>query len=255
MTGEPQVQYRLGVAGDSDAVAALHAASWRRHYRGAYADAYLDGDIIAERREVWARRMATPREDQCTIVAKADGALVGFVHWRLVRKEGPDQDGYERLACPGQGEHPHLSCPLRPEASVTSLGKIPVLVPPSDPPKVCTQSAVTIAPDIGARHRQDLAFGSPEWVEVYATYRNTIEGTNGFVKDPAHESLQAPARRRVRGIAAQSLFVGLLVMSANIRKIHSFREMRANGEGPAVAERARRRRTSLCDFHPLPPPA
>jgi GNAT superfamily N-acetyltransferase len=80
MTGEPQVQYRLGVAGDSDAVAALHAASWRRHYRGAYADAYLDGDIIAERREVWARRMATPREDQCTIVAEADGALVGFVH-------------------------------------------------------------------------------------------------------------------------------------------------------------------------------
>jgi len=175
--------------------------------------------------------------------------------WRLVRKEGPDQDGYERLACPGQGEHPHLRCPLRPEARVTSLGKIPVLVPPSDPPKVCTQTAVTIAPDIGARHRQDLAFGSPEWAEVYATYRNTIEGTNGFVKDPAHESLGAPARRRVRGIAAQSLFVGLLVMSANIRKIRSFREMRANGEGPAVAERARRRRTSLGDFHPPPPPA
>ncbi len=75
------------------------------------------------------------------------------------------------------------------------------------------------------------------------------------MKDPAHESLQTPARRRVRGIAAQSLFVGLLVMNANIRKIRSFREMRANGEGPAVAERARRRRTSLGDFHPPPPRA
>ena len=77
--------------------------------------------------------------------------------WRLVRKAGPDQDGYERFACPAQGEHPHLCCPLRPQAN--ALGKVPVLSPPAVPPKVCTQSAVTIAPDIGARHRQDLAFG------------------------------------------------------------------------------------------------
>ena len=37
--------------------------------------------------------------------------------------------------------------------------------------------AVTIAPDIGARHRQELALGSPEWARAYATYGNTIEGT------------------------------------------------------------------------------
>jgi ribosomal protein S18 acetylase RimI-like enzyme len=61
-------------------VAALHAASWRRHYRGAYSDTYLDGDIIADRLAVWAGRMAQPREDQCTIVAEDGGALVGFVH-------------------------------------------------------------------------------------------------------------------------------------------------------------------------------
>ena len=77
--------------------------------------------------------------------------------WRLVHKEGADQDGYERFACPAQGEHPHLCCPLRPQAN--ALGQVPVLSPPAEPPKVCTQSAVTIAPDIGARHRQDLAFG------------------------------------------------------------------------------------------------
>jgi hypothetical protein len=28
----------------------LHADSWRRHYRGAYADAFLDGDVLADRR-------------------------------------------------------------------------------------------------------------------------------------------------------------------------------------------------------------
>ncbi len=110
--------------------------------------------------------------------------------WRLVRKSGPDADGYERFACPAQGDHPHLCCPLRPEAK--ALGQVPVLSPPAVPPKVCTQSAITVAPDIGARHRQDLAFGSDEWASTYATYRNTIEGWNGYVKDTAHEALASP---------------------------------------------------------------
>jgi len=175
--------------------------------------------------------------------------------WRLVRKEGPDADGYERFACPGQGEHPHLCCPLRPASATKALGKIPVLLAPADPPKICTQSAVTVAPDIGARHRQDLAFGSPQWARTYATYRNTIEGTNGYVKDTAHESLGSPGRRRVRGIAAQSLFVGVLLMAANFRKIAAYRDLVANGEGSKVAERARRRRISITDYRPPPPPA
>jgi hypothetical protein len=172
--------------------------------------------------------------------------------WRLVRKEGPDADGYERFACPGQGEYPHLNCPLRPASANRALGQIPVLNPPAEPPKVCTQTAVTIAPDIGARHRQDLAFGSPEHARVYATYRNTIEGTNGYVKDAAHEALGQPGRRRVRGIAAQSLFVGLLLMAANFRKIVAYRYLMAEGEGSKVAERARRRRISLTEYRPPP---
>ncbi len=80
--------------------------------------------------------------------------------WRLVRKQGPDRDGYERFACPARGEYPHLCCPLQPASAQRALGKIPVLLAPTDPPKICTQSAVTIAPDIGALHRQDPAFGS-----------------------------------------------------------------------------------------------
>jgi hypothetical protein len=175
--------------------------------------------------------------------------------WRLVRKEGPDDDGYERLACPGRGEHPHLCCPLQPAAAERALGKVPVLEPPADPPKVCTQSAITVAPDVGARHRQDLAFGSPQWARTYATYRNTIEGTNGYVKDPAHESLHSPGRRRVRGIAAQSLFVGLLLMAANFRKIAAYRALVERGDTDKVAARARRRRISLTDYRAPPPTA
>jgi ribosomal protein S18 acetylase RimI-like enzyme len=80
MTDELDVLYRAGVGADSAQVAVLHAESWRRHYRGAYSDAYLDGDVVADRLEVWAGRMGEPREDRFTIVAEADARLVGFVH-------------------------------------------------------------------------------------------------------------------------------------------------------------------------------
>ena len=184
--------------------------------------------------------------DETTYKARTEARVA----WRLVRKAGPDQDGYERLACPAQGDHSHLCCPLRPQAN--ALGKVPVLSPPAEPPKVCTQSSITVAPDIGARHRQDLAFGSEEWVSTYAAYRNTIEGWNGFVKDPAHEALAAPGRRRVRGIAAQSIFVTLLLMAGNFRKIAAFRQIVADGTADKVAERARRRRVSLADYRSPP---
>lgn len=170
--------------------------------------------------------------------------------WRLVRKQGPDHDGYERYGCPAQGDHPHLACPLRSASAGRALGRIPVLNPPESPPKICTQASVTIAPDVGARFRQDLAYASQEWRSTYASYRNTIEGLNGYMKDPCHEALAAPGRRRVRGIAAQSLFVTLLLMAANVRKIAAFRQMVADGIERRVAERARRRRTSLTDYRP-----
>jgi ribosomal protein S18 acetylase RimI-like enzyme len=65
--------------GDADRIAALHADSWRRHYRGAYADAYLDGDLLTDRRTVWSSRLAEP-EGTRTIVAERDRDLIGFVH-------------------------------------------------------------------------------------------------------------------------------------------------------------------------------
>ena len=74
------VELRFGTAEDAAAIAALHADSWRRHYRGAYSDAYLDGDVVADRLAVWSERLAEPSEAFVTIVAEQDGALVGFAH-------------------------------------------------------------------------------------------------------------------------------------------------------------------------------
>jgi len=74
------VAYRAATAADADAVAALHADSWRRHYRGAYADAYLDGDVVTDRRRVWTARLAAASDDARTIVAESAGRVIGFVH-------------------------------------------------------------------------------------------------------------------------------------------------------------------------------
>ena len=170
--------------------------------------------------------------------------------YALKRKDGPDGDGYERLCCPALGDHPGLMCPLR-EGSLTPRdGRMKVLDPPADPPKLCRQSAITIAPDVGARHRQSLPFGTEEWARRYATLRNTIEGTNGYLKDPAHEALGQPGRRRVRGIAAQSIFCAFLVTAANLRKIRAFRALVAEGKTNQVAVRAHRRRVRLGDYLP-----
>ena len=79
--------------------------------------------------------------------------------------------------------------------------------------------------------------------------RNTIEGLNGLIKDPAHEALAQPASRRVRGIAAQSIFTALLLTAANIRKIRAWRALTARDKTP-ITRRARRRRASLRDYLP-----
>ena len=72
---------RRGGFGDVEAVAGLHADSWRRHYRGAYADAFLDGDIGADRLELWSERLTTDDDGSTvTLLAEDDGGFVGFVH-------------------------------------------------------------------------------------------------------------------------------------------------------------------------------
>jgi ribosomal protein S18 acetylase RimI-like enzyme len=74
------VSFREAAAADADGVAALHADSWRRHYRGAYADAFLDGDVLVDRRAVWSRRLAMQGPESVTIIAEIDSEMAGFVH-------------------------------------------------------------------------------------------------------------------------------------------------------------------------------
>jgi GNAT superfamily N-acetyltransferase len=72
--------FRFAGASDATGVAALHADSWRRHYRGAYSDAFLDGDVAADRLAVWTDRLAQRSPGSCTIVAVDESGLIGFAH-------------------------------------------------------------------------------------------------------------------------------------------------------------------------------
>ena len=56
MTSPDDLRFRPADADDAAAVAGLHADSWRRHYRGAFSDAFLDGDVVGYLRDAVDRR-------------------------------------------------------------------------------------------------------------------------------------------------------------------------------------------------------
>ena len=68
---------------DAHAVADLHADSWQRHYRGAYTDAFLDGDVVEVLTGVWTTRLATPTPHARTLLAEYDGQVIGLAHTRF----------------------------------------------------------------------------------------------------------------------------------------------------------------------------
>jgi GNAT superfamily N-acetyltransferase len=72
------IALRQAEASDADVIAELHAASWRRNYRGMLADAYLDGDLVAERLAHWQRRLTTAGDGVFGVLALDDGRPVGF---------------------------------------------------------------------------------------------------------------------------------------------------------------------------------
>jgi len=77
------LRFRPAEAADAAAVAALHADSWQRHYRGAFSDAFLDGDVPGFLLSRWTGLLTAPDPQARTIVAELDGELVGLAHTQL----------------------------------------------------------------------------------------------------------------------------------------------------------------------------
>jgi GNAT superfamily N-acetyltransferase len=75
--------FRAAGPDDARAIAALHADSWQRHYRGAFADAFLDNDVAGYLLPLWTERLASQDRQARTILAEMDGSVVGIAHTLL----------------------------------------------------------------------------------------------------------------------------------------------------------------------------
>jgi GNAT superfamily N-acetyltransferase len=80
MPASADLRFRAAGPGDAHAIAGLHAASWQRHYRGAFSDAFLDNDAAWYLRSLWTGRLAIPIPQARTILAERDGDVVGLAH-------------------------------------------------------------------------------------------------------------------------------------------------------------------------------
>lgn len=80
MPASAGLQFRAACQGDAQAITALHADSWQRHYRGAFSDAFLDHDATGYLLPLWTERLATRDPRVRTIVAECGGTVAGLAH-------------------------------------------------------------------------------------------------------------------------------------------------------------------------------
>jgi len=83
MPDQAGVSFRPARPDDARAIAELHADSWRRHYRGAYSDAFLDHDAAGYLLPLWTERLGTPLPRARTILAEWHGRVAGLAHTLL----------------------------------------------------------------------------------------------------------------------------------------------------------------------------
>lgn len=73
------MNYREARRSDAERIAQLHAQSWRQTYRGMMSDAFLDGDVVSNRLQVWRERLAHDQAAQFVFLAEDAAGLAGFI--------------------------------------------------------------------------------------------------------------------------------------------------------------------------------
>ena len=77
---------RQADARDADLIAAMHADSWARTYRGLLPDGFLDQEVVQDRLVHWQHKIAGPEQGaQAIFIAELDGRPIGFVCVRMIR--------------------------------------------------------------------------------------------------------------------------------------------------------------------------
>lgn len=178
----------------------------------------------------------------------------------------------ERLSCPAAGPNPTAICALKPKSQADrpirqSNGVVADLRPVIDhkkvltrgqAPTVCRQEAVSVSPADGAKFRQAIPFGTPEHTNTYNVLRQSQEGLHGSAKDEGGTALASPGRRRVRGMAAMEIFVGLIFAEIASRRIQRFLDhARPDENGDLYVPRVKRTGDHATTHNPpgsAPPP-
>ncbi|MET7459623.1 hypothetical protein [Nonomuraea sp. NPDC005501] len=192
-----------------------------------------------------------PTEDLAALIAAREPYF-------LAHKQSADARGAVRLQCPAAGTSPSLSCPRferlhqRPGSRpapvdltdarkrAAHLSAKPRILPPApdtkpaELPKICRQHSVTLHPEDHGhldKFRQDLAYLSPVWADVYKPARANTEGLNGRLKG-FDVDLGAPKNRLAHGRVAQTLLVALTVAVANDHFLDQWRHTRQPPDEP-----------------------
>jgi len=171
--------------------------------------------------------------------------------YMLRPKEKPDANGGVAMMCPAKGPGATARCPLAESCGappVVGDKKIDIIDPPDEEHAglVCTNKrSVNIPATAGAKLAQEIQYGSDQWAREYAVDRGAIEAKNAYLKDGSKEALEVPTKRRLRGYAAQYLLIGLSVVTANLRRIQSFRDKQFLATSEAHAADLRKRKADI----------
>ncbi|AWV98220.1 GNAT family N-acetyltransferase [Arcticibacterium luteifluviistationis] len=82
------ITYREALPSDYKEIALIHAASWKKHYKGILPDSCLDDKLESDRLEIWKSRFAENNPNQNVILAEDEGQIIGFACTYLHHKSG-----------------------------------------------------------------------------------------------------------------------------------------------------------------------
>ncbi len=169
----------------------------------------------------------------------------------IFRDKWTKPNGKISMMCPAYGPSATATCPGKKDMRKPGTVALTIIArPPTDAGRVCTNSTTVDFPaDAGGKFAQHYQYGSKEWRAMYGHGRNSVESFNAYLKDGGTHALEDGSRRRLRGSAAQYFLATLVVVAANLDKIHDFAaqktedglDFEAGLEAPRAAKRKPRR--------------
>ncbi|MES2938897.1 MAG: GNAT family N-acetyltransferase [Pseudomonadota bacterium] len=72
------IRIRPATYADREAIAQLHVAGWRTTYAPALNPAYLEADVVTDRRTTWNERLSAPAPNQRVLVACEGDEVLAF---------------------------------------------------------------------------------------------------------------------------------------------------------------------------------